>query len=113
MNKNEMMLELAHEMISIAERMIDLAAMDDTSHIYYDKPIKEVKDKNKDKLLSLIKKSGKNGASKRDLLRRTQDISRSNREKLVQTLIDDGLIFEKQSKIEGSQRATTLYFWKK
>ena len=60
-----------------------------------------------------IKEAGKKGISKRDLLRKTQNLRRTDRNSILADMLETGLIFEKQSKIEGSQRVTTLYFWKK
>lgn len=60
-----------------------------------------------------IKESGKKGICKRELLRKTQNLRRIDRNSILADMLETGLIFERQSKIEGSQRATTLYFWKK
>jgi len=60
-----------------------------------------------------IKESGKKGISKRDLLRKLQNLRRTDRNSILTDMLETGLIFEKDLKIEGSRQTTKLYFWKK
>lgn len=60
-----------------------------------------------------IKESGKKGISKRDLLRKLQNLRRTDRNSILADMLETGLIFEKDLIIDGSRKTTKLYFWKK
>lgn len=60
-----------------------------------------------------IKESGKKGISKRDLLRKLQNLRRTDRNSILADMLETGLVFEKEIKIAGSRQITKIYFWKK
>jgi len=63
-------------------------------------------------LTRAIKEAGKNGISRRELSRKTQQINILIRDRIIASLLDDGSIFEAKKDI-GKQRPTTFYYWKK
>ena len=64
-------------------------------------------------LQRVIKESGRNGLSKRDLTRKTQSIAPYLKKQLLSEFMEAGLIFMDDVKDHGSQKRTTKYYWKK
>jgi hypothetical protein len=64
-------------------------------------------------LQRVIKESGRDGLSKRDLTRKTQSIAPYLKKQLLSEFMEAGLIFMDDVKDHGSQKRTTKYYWKK
>ena len=61
--------------------------------------------------LKVIKIHGKKGISAKNLLAKTRDLNKTNRDAFILSLINSGKIKVKKFRINKSRRASTFYFW--
>ncbi len=113
MSKDLLIIEIAQQLIGIAEKLITLSGMHEQNNDMSVTPNKNDFTKEKQRILRFIKTSSAKRISKREALRITQNISKKQRDSMINSMIDDGEIYNRQIRIDGSRRSTTFYLIKK
>ena len=110
MSKDLLIIDIAQQLIDIAEKLITLSGMQDQNDDMSVTPKQNDFTKEKQRILKAIRSSPDKRVSKREALRITQNISKKQRDSIINSMIDDGEIYHRQIRINGSQRSSTCYF---